>query len=400
MPLDTNRLQSPTRKSRRSFHAKAHHQTSQPGVGLYSTSVLLFALFVSFSTLLLGGSVLASNLKKDEARVAESIRQRIESELFTLEPEVQGHYALRMYRMTGDERYLPPIVFDLLVNLENLRSDLSQAHDPGYVAGRCATMRDNLNPSTRKGRIRIEMFKRWGAVQFYLNLLHTANAMAELGVKNEAPFKELFQASLAECKPDSIRSFLLDTAVIRGYAPQAVNYVYYLYDLGLADIRQAYTEAFRATYPDKADQDMEPDEFSDKVYGLTHFITAASRYYQKPVDSAEFGWILDYFDKNLNRILDDTREDVVAEVGLCFLLARRDNDPVVSTCRKRMIDRFDSGEGLIPSTTGRTDLAQSEHRNVIAYMLLAWNSQLHPGPDLPASSYYQKVLKYPDKSGE
>lgn len=362
-------------------------------VGLAGAVLCTLLLFI-------GGSTFGAEHKKDAARVAESIQQRLESELFALDPDIQAHFALRMYRMTGDERYLPPIVYNLLVTLENLRRDLSQAHDSSYVAGRCSEMRSNLNPKTRKGRIRAEMFERAGAVQFYLNLLHAANDFAELGVKDTEPFRGPFQVSLSECRPAEIESFLLDSKVIGAYAPQAVNYVYYLYDLGLADIRQAYTETFRTTYPDRADRDMLQDDYADKVYGLTHFITAASRYYQQSVDSTEFAWILDYFEKNLDRIIDDTREDVVAEVGLCFLLTGRENNPAVVACRKRMIDRFDSGEGLIPSTTGRTDLAQSEHRNIIAYMLLTWPDRLHSGPNLPESRFFREVLAHSKNGGE
>ena len=342
--------------------------------------------------LILGVTALGKEPKKNAAHVAESIRLRLEAELFTLNPDIQGHFALRMYRLTGDERYLPPIVYDLLVTLENVRRDLAQSHDSAYLERRCSSMRNDLNPKTRKGQIRAEMFGRAGAIQFRLNLLHAANDMAELGVADVEPYRELFQGLLGECRPAEIESFLLDTSVVRAYAPQAVNYVYYLYDLGLADIRPAYTEAFQKVYPDSADDELTADEFTDKVYGLTHFITAASRYYQRPVDSDEFSWVLDYFHKNLDRILEETREDVVSEVGLCFLLAGRENDPAVAICRQRIIDRFDSDEGLIPSTTGRTDLAQSEHRNIIAYMLLAWPDQLITGPNLPQTAFFQDVL--------
>jgi hypothetical protein len=400
MPLDTNKFRLTTADGVRLSNWDNHLTALPTRARPISRLFLITAAILCLSSILVCEPSSGADARKDATRVAQSIRQRLESELFTLDPEIQGHYALRMYRITGDQRYLPSIVFNLLVTLENLRSDIAQVDDSSYVAGRCAAIRADLNPNTRKGHIRAEMFERAGAVQFYLNLLHSANALDELGVRGVEPFREPFLKALVECRPTQIESFLLDTATIRAYAPQAVNYVYYLYDLGLADIRQAYTESFRVTYPDKADHNMDPDEFSDKVYGLTHFITAASRYYQRPVDSVEFAWILNYFDKNLKRVLDDTREDVVAEVGLCFLLAGQEESPVVTTCRKRLIDRFDSGEGLIPSTTGQTDLAQSEHRNVIAYMLLKWPEQLHSGPNLPEAKFFQDVLGHSDRSGE
>jgi hypothetical protein len=374
MPLDTNKFRLTTADGVRLSNWDNHLTALPTRARPISRLFLITAAILCLSSILVCEPSSGADARKDATRVAQSIRQRLESELFTLDPEIQGHYALRMYRITGDQRYLPSIVFNLLVTLENLRSDIAQVDDSSYVAGRCAAIRADL--------------------------LHSANALDELGVRGVEPFREPFLKALVECRPTQIESFLLDTATIRAYAPQAVNYVYYLYDLGLADIRQAYTESFRVTYPDKADHNMDPDEFSDKVYGLTHFITAASRYYQRPVDSVEFAWILNYFDKNLKRVLDDTREDVVAEVGLCFLLAGQEESPVVTTCRKRLIDRFDSGEGLIPSTTGQTDLAQSEHRNVIAYMLLKWPEQLHSGPNLPEAKFFQDVLGHSDRSGE
>jgi len=297
-----------------------------------------------------------------------------------------------MYRLTGDERYLQPIIYDLLVTSERLREDLANLHDSAFVARRCSELRADLNPKTRKGRLRKEMFDRAGTIDFHLNLLAGAHKMFDLGVSGEQRFVPLFDSALAACRRADLGAFLLDTAVIRVYAPQAINFIHYIYDLGLGDLRQQYMGAFRRVFADQADADLPEEDFTMKIYGLTHFITAASRYYQRPVDSSAHAWITGYLATNLNRILRETKADVVAEVGICFLLSGQSGHPAVVKCRDALLSDFDSEAGLIPSLRGNPDPAMAEHRNILAYMLFTWPERLHPGPRLPETTPYRDLF--------
>jgi hypothetical protein len=324
---------------------------------------------------------------------AETIRQRLESSLFTFEPSTQKHFALRMYRLTGDERYIQPILFDLLVTAERFERDAAGADDTAYVTSRCAEIRESLNPATRKGRLRLAMFEKWGGIDFYLNLLHRVNKLSEYGLSETSRFKPAFEQAMAAIQSVDFAPFLLDTGVIRLYSPQAVNYVYYLKDLGVVDLRDQYKKVFVRVFNDDLDNDLTKRQYMDKIYGLTHFITAASGYYQRLVDSSEFDWILDYFDSHRDRIVKETKADIIAEVGVCYLLAGRGESPMVEACREAIISRLDPETGLVPSLHGHLRLPRAEHRNIMAYILLAWSGRLYSGPTLPRFEAYQNIFE-------
>ena len=63
---------------------------------------------------------------------------------------------------------------------------------------------------------------------------------------------------------------------------------------------------------------------------------------------------------------------MIAEVGISFLLAGLDNDPVVEKTRKAIKASINLEAGLVPSVSGSVSLSGGEHRNVLAIMLLDW----------------------------
>ncbi|MDX1464817.1 MAG: DUF3541 domain-containing protein, partial [Halomonas sp.] len=183
------------------------------------------------------------------------------------------------------------------------------------------------------------------------------------------------------------RAFLLDPQVMAVYAAQVANLVYYLEDLGVTDLREEVASAFRHQYPPAQDARLSTAEYRNKIYGMTHFVIAASDYYQKPVDAEEFGWVLDEFAAGLDRILRDTKEDIYTEVGVSFLLAGQEDHPAVRRLRNALLDAYDPVARMVPSEQGGTDLARGEHRNVLAIMLLDWPGRLYPGPTLAVHQY-------------
>ncbi len=112
---------------------------------------------------------------------------------------------------------------------------------------------------------------------------------------------------------------------------------------------------------------------------MTHIIFGDSQYYQKQVNEADHQWIYDYFRDNIDTIILRSKEDVIAEVGITFLLAGLDNDPVVEKTRQAIQSALNTEQGMIPSVDGEFDLTYGEHRNVLAIMLLDWQG-VHQAP--------------------
>ena len=318
---------------------------------------------------------------RPEPDAAQTIRTRYESALFSLDPRRQAHFGVRMYRITGDSRYVPPVLFDALLTIAELRTDLDHASDEAWVAARGEDLCRVYTDKTRKGLMRRAIFKDRRAMRFYLQILSGTHKLATYGL-HRTVLPQTFQRGLELLRKVDFASFLLDEEVIRGFGAQAVNYVYELQRLGITDLRAAYFQAFRTTYPPERDAELDVEDFRMKVYGLTHIVIAASDFYQRGVDAKEFAWVLDELTARMGRILAEATPDILGEVGLCFLLAGKDDDPIVDRCRRSVAASVDPEHRMILSTAGSPDLTKGEHRNVVAYMLLDWPAQLHEGPHL------------------
>ncbi len=163
-----------------------------------------------------------------------------------------------------------------------------------------------------------------------------------------------------------------DPAMIRAWAGQLANQVYWLRQLGEAELVDDYSAAFRATYPDTGDEALSDQQFRNKVYGLTHLVLAASGYYRWPVAEPDHEWVFDYFRTRLDAIERRGTLDLLAEVGVCFLLAGLKDAPPLQRIRERVAASVLTEHGVIPSSKGSVDLQTVEHRNSIAILLLDW----------------------------
>lgn len=339
-----------------------------------------FLLFITLWILMVSGqadSVYSSENITDYRTIAEDIKTKYDSTLSQLDPDTRRHYAQRMFRLSGDTNYIAPVRVQFGLEQRQLLNDLDSLNNKDYLKKRIEYLLEDFNRDSRKGKARYWLFKRNGSMIFDLNLLYIINNLHDAGIDN-SDNKQLYNRCLAYLKNVDFEQFLLDEEVIEKYSAQAVNYVYYLYNLELSDIRKDYSVAFQKYYGNK--HKLDRYEFRDKIYGLTHFILAASDYYQHPVSADEFKWIFDYFNQNIDRILDEATADIIAEVGICYLLTNQSGHPVVTLCQNNVIKNFDFKHKMILSPSGDDNPEIGEHRNILAYMLLNWSGVLHKGP--------------------
>ena len=337
--------------------------------------------------LVLGGALVgcAHSTKLADPQVAASIKQTLENNLFQLPPRVQGHYGIRLYRITGDNKYLYAALYDYFVVADRLHYIEPYLKDQAYIKNTAKKLTTALSLGTRD-KLRREALKQYPEFIFYADeLLRYSVRLDEFGTSiPESVFKAL--------QAYDFLPGLTDKKMIRAWAAQLANYVYWLRQLGIADHTKAYKQAFLKAYPDSEDHTLSPWHFRNKLYGLTHFILAASGYYQRHVSADEFGWILDYFAQNQQEALKYATDDIAAEMGICFLLMKQYDHPIVSLTKAKLIDSFNQDARMIPSVSGQLDLATGEHRNVLAYMLLAWPEKLNPGPYFDQLAEIQKYL--------
>ncbi|NAZ93116.1 DUF3541 domain-containing protein [Vibrio toranzoniae] len=300
---------------------------------------------------------------------ADLIRTTYESQLYTLPAFKEGHYGLRMYRQTLDDKYAAAVWSDMARVASKLNRLSNDVHTMEqivlYSKQRVASyIDDNDERSTRRYNVTQHMPEY---LYLGVDLLGSMARANEYGLehKNDAKLREIIR------RYDFLR-YVTNEDMIKAWAAQLANQVYWLRQLGEQDVVDEFVDTFKKTYPDDKDKKLSSQQYGNKIYGMTHVIFGDSEYYQHQVSEQEHQWIYDYFRENIDTILLRAKEDVIAEVGLTFLLAGLEDDPVVEKTRLAIQASIDKKHGMIPSITGDFDLEYGEHRNVLAIMLLDW----------------------------
>lgn len=321
---------------------------------------------------------------------ADLIRQTYESQLYTLPAFKEGHYGLRMYRQTLDDKYAAAVWSDMARVASKLSSLSNDVHTMEqivlYSEKRVASyVGDDDERSVRRYNITKHMPEY---LYLGVELLGSMARANEYGLehKNDAKLREIIR------RYDFSR-YVTNEDMVKAWAAQLANQVYWLRQLGEQDVVDEFVETFKKAYPDDKDKKLSSQQFGNKIYGMTHVIFGDSEYYQHQVSEQEHQWIYDYFRENIDTILLRAKEDVIAEVGLTFLLAGLEDDPVVEKTRLAIQSSIDKKRGMIPSITGDFDLENGEHRNVLAIMLLDWQ-QVNEAPTFKGNPKVFKTIPY------
>lgn len=338
----------------------------------------LFSLVVVL--VLAGCAAMEPHAERDAQRDAGlAIQEIYEQALPTLSEDKQRHFAQRLYRLTGEQRWraLNHVYGERL--LARLEEDIVGLAEPGYAAARSRAIVADYSQRTAKQRARRAMLGEWGEIAFARGLLFR---LVQAEYHGLLPTIENHERALDYQLEVDWAAFLTDPAVIGIYAAQVANQAYFLHQLGVMDLRREVESAFRRHYPPDRVAGLDDAEYRNWLYGLTHFVIADSRYYQRKVDPEVHAWVLEALERETADIMARATADIQAEVALAFLLADREDHPLVGRVREALVAAVDPASGIIPSSSGEKGLAGGEHRNVLAIMVLRWPGRLHPGPDL------------------
>ncbi|RBI66917.1 DUF3541 domain-containing protein [Vreelandella sulfidaeris] len=338
----------------------------------------LFSLMIVL--VLAGCAAMGPHEERDVQRDAGLAIQAVyERALPTLSEDKQRHFAQRLYRLTGEQRWR---AFNHAYGerlLARVEEDIAGLAEPGYAAARSRAIVDDYSQRTAKQRARRAMLGEWGEIAFARGLLFR---LVQAEYHGLLPALEDHERALGYLAKIDWAAFLTDPAVIGIYAAQVANQAYFLHQLGVMDLRREVEAAFRRHYPPDRVAGLDDAEYRNWLYGLTHFVIADSRYYQRKVDPEVHAWVLEALERETADILARATADIQAEVALAFLLAGREDHPLVGRVREALVAAVDPASDIIPSPVGEKGLAGGEHRNVLAIMVLRWPGRLHPGPDL------------------
>ncbi|MGF1872995.1 DUF3541 domain-containing protein [Photobacterium indicum] len=331
--------------------------------------ILLTGLIVSTTVNATSSSVEPYAVTSTFQQDANMIRDTYESQLYTLPAFKSGHYGLRMYRQTLDSKYNAAVWSDMARVASRLNKFATEVHTPEQIAAYSQQRIDGyLDEKDERSKLRYAATKNMPEYLYLgVDLLGSMARANEYGLKHREDEKLRNVIERYDFK-----KYATNEAMIKAWAAQIANQVYWLRQLGEQDVVDDFIMAFKKAYPDNQDSQLSAYQFGNKIYGLTHIIFAASEYYQHPIKEQDYQWIFDYYRQNIDTIIERAKEDVIAEVGINFLLAGLDNDPVVLKTRKVIQNAINREHGLVPSVSGGVGLLDGEHRNTLAIMLLDW----------------------------
>lgn len=330
----------------------------------------------------------------DYTEIVKEITQSFEEQLFSFKPASQAHFATRLWRLSGEEKYLPPVFAHFQLQTLKMAEHLYHLEKKNYLRKEALQVLTEWEPAGKRGREKKTMYGKNTDLLFYTRLVHYLFLVASYGL--EKIFEEPYSLAKKHLGQVPFSRLLLNKEFIKADPSIAVNTVYYLQYLNIADLEKDFKPFFvKFWQAEKAD---EREVYFSKIYGLTHLIIAASYFYQRFVEKNDFDLILSFFEKNLNEIIKKTNPDVVGEVGLCFKLTRAPSQALKKT-QEYIVSCFDPDLGYIPWGKGE-DMEKAEHRNIIAILLLSSYSRFHQGPNLAEfMRKNEKSLYLPFKNG-
>ncbi len=331
------------------------------------------------------------------ADISEKILKEYQSKLYTLPITHQEHFSVRMYTLTGKEEYLNPIINYLYL--------LSDRYHHLYVMSQNEQMIEEENKrllsisdnDTEKTKQRIEKSLKFPRIAYYLNLLILTNKIYFYHMEKTPLFPHTKKIiSLLKTKKNDFKLFILDEENIKIYGAQLINYVYYLYDLGIIDLRSDYTQKFQSVFSNNQDNLLSDSDFSAKIYGMTHFILSESRYYQKELRPNSFKWITNYLKTHIDEIITRTEHDVVVEVGITLLLAKEYDLKIINKIKLYLENNYDKNYFILPNKEKSFDIIRGEHRNILTIMLYKWPKNLTKMPTTLFEAMLMKNFVFDD----
>lgn len=331
------------------------------------------------------------------ADIGEQILKEYQSKLYTLPVTHQEHFAVRMYTLTGNEEYINPIINYLYLLSDRYRYLYKNAQNERLIEHENKRLLSVDETATEKTKQRIEKSLKFPKIAFYLNLLILTNKIYFFHMEKTPLFPDTSKIiDILKSQKNTFKLYILDEENIKIYGAQLINYVYYLYDLGIIDLRTAYTNKFKLIFPDSLDGQLTDLEYSAKIYGMTHFLLSESHYYQRSLKPNSFNWITTYLNTHIDEIIARTEYDVIAEVGVSLMLTKEHDANAINKIKSYLKNNYDENYSILPSKEKSFDLIRGEHRNILTIMLFMWPEKLTPLPDTLFQSMLEKNFVFAD----
>ncbi|HWY34312.1 MAG TPA: DUF3541 domain-containing protein, partial [Nitrosopumilaceae archaeon] len=304
-------------------------------------------------------------MNSKEKHVVSRIIETYEKILFSLASTYQQHWSLRLYRLQKERKYLQPIWSGFQsYTLYALPKIASEKTDEELGMG----MLSGYEPIGLKKQIRLAFFKKNPGLAFTTTVAHYLFVAKSLNLSNLKGFNKYYELGINRLKKVDWDKILIKGELVNVHPSACANTIYYLKYLDVINLEDELLLLYKTKWLNfipKGEMD-----WQNKVYALTHVIIAGSYFYQIYLENGKFDWILKFFEKDIDEIIKNTNPDIIAEVGLCFRLCKKNKNKTVTKIKKYIVSCFDDKKGYIPREA-RDTMSRAEHRNILAILLLA-----------------------------
>lgn len=308
------------------------------------------------------------------------IKAAYEKNLFYLPLDELGHFFERLYKVTGDKKYLNILSYYFYINkVPALKKSLFKLRNKTYSLNQPKKL-----PRNSRARIRRTLYKKRPEIEFFnclfIDLLFAKITHLDKGVLR----KEIPEIIKLLKKIDFEKIYLNKEAVIRDNS-FTFNSAFILKYLGIQDFTDKILALFKLIYFDDKMRLKKPVlryEYLSLIYSMTHIIISDSGFYERFV--RKHHWIIDYFAKNLDEIVKKVTPDILSEVGLCFRLCKKE-----AFYPKAFKQTLNYLLKVVDFTklNNKHYVIKKEHTNSILLLLFNKKFKLHPGPNLSKHSF-------------
>lgn len=200
------------------------------------------------------------------------------------------------------------------------------------------------------------------------------------------------KALLDVFKREDFEKLFLNKEAIRTNGSYIFNSLAVLNSLEICDLTEKAVAILKDIYLDEKfliKKNLSVDDLISLLYSLTHIIIADTLYYEKYC--RKYDWIIDFFSKNLEVVIKNSTNDLLAEIGTCFKLCKKENkfNKEFLKIKKLVYSNFS-----LKKISDEKMIIAREHTNSIICLLFSDNLKFFSGPDLSKNEIIQKWAKY------
>lgn len=314
----------------------------------------------------------------DIQKIAMQIYNKYKKNLSSLSEKEKIHFMRRAYRATGD------VEFSEVIKARAILYTIPSVKRRNRIVEKVINDGADYPAVKLKAKKNIRLQQRNSFlesrpdVQFYRRYLMDLFQAKLLGL-DKSLLSEEWEGYISSLKKVDFNKIYIDANVVKKVSSFAVNSVFFLSHIGVShQVKHDYVSFLKDLYLDSEGDPVSgllDEDYVSLIYSLTHVIIAESKYYQTWVEG--YDWIIDLFVKDLDKILSVCSVDVVAEVGMCFKLAKKDNhfSDYYERIVNHILDKYNIKQSLLPKW-----LERREHTNCVIMLLFMDVKEWHSGP--------------------